>query len=261
MDLSEFSDFVYGRDLILLQKYSGELLELQDKLEKLGKIPKGAVYIKKSEKSYLTKDNIKHTYSNYNQELYLKGQRFHVSKSTKATTEEALVRKYGKNYNSQDYSIKENILIAKNKIAASKLSDAMTKGEIQKEYIAICHKIPKDRKGTIDAPIQRKEGSAITREVNPNGKPSLTQYEVISEDNNLSLVKLNPVTGRTHQLRVHLSHIGHPIYGDDMYGSPIEGERCRLHCRALKITHPITGEKQILKADIPKDFDIIKTRL
>lgn len=119
MSLSEFSDFVYGRELILLQKYSGELLELQEKLEKLGKIPKGAVYMKRSAKSYLTKDNIKHTYHNYNQELYIKGQRFHISKSTNVASEKELIRKYGKKYSSQDYSIKENILIAKNKIEQS----------------------------------------------------------------------------------------------------------------------------------------------
>ena len=153
------------------------------------------------------------------------------------------------------------VLIAKNKIAASKLSDKMTKGEIQKEYLAICHGTLEDENGTIDAPIQRKEGSTIMREVNPNGKPSITQYEVISEENDLSLVKLNPVTGRTHQLRVHLSHIEHPIYGDDMYGSPIEGERCRLHCRAIGFVHPITNQKQTVEAAIPIDFDIIKTRL
>ena len=152
------------------------------------------------------------------------------------------------------------VLIAKNKIAASKLSDSMAKGEIQKEYLAICHGTLKDTKGRIDAPIGRKEGSSIMREVHPDGKPSLTQYEVTEKENQLCLVKLNPITGRTHQLRVHLSHIGHPIYGDDMYGSPIEGERCRLHCRAIKFIHPITGENKILEADIPKDFDIIKTR-
>ena len=146
------------------------------------------------------------------------------------------------------------VLIAKNKISASILSDHMLNGKIYKEYLALCHGTPKVTKGIIDAPIARKEGSAIMREVNALGKEAVTQYEVIKNNDDFSLIKLNPLTGRTHQIRVHLSHIGHPIYGDDMYGSPVKDEMTRLHCHKISFNHPITKEKLIIKAPKPDDM-------
>ncbi len=146
------------------------------------------------------------------------------------------------------------VVIAKNKLSASNLSDRMLKGEIKKEYIALCHGAPRETKGEINAPIARKEGSAIERCISELGKEAVTKYEVISERNSLSLIKLNPITGRTHQIRVHLAHIGCPIYGDDMYGSPIENERTRLHCREIILNHPISGKEIKLTAEIPEDM-------
>lgn len=146
------------------------------------------------------------------------------------------------------------VLIAKNKISASILSDHMLNGKIYKEYVALCHDAPKDTKGTIDAPIARKDGSAIMREVNPLGKKAVTKFEVIQNNDDFSLIKLNPMTGRTHQIRVHLSHIGCPIYGDDMYGSPLKNEKTRLHCRKISFNHPITKKKLIIEAPIPEDM-------
>lgn len=146
------------------------------------------------------------------------------------------------------------VLIAKNKISASILSDHMLNGKIYKEYLALCHGTPKVTKGIIDAPIARKEGSTIMRVVDPSGKRAVTEYEVIKSMENCSLIKVNPITGRTHQIRVHLSHIGCPIYGDDMYGSPIKNELTRLHCRRISFNHPITKEKLIIEAPIPEDM-------
>lgn len=146
------------------------------------------------------------------------------------------------------------VLIAKNKISASILSDHMLNGKIYKEYVALCHGTPKVTKGIIDAPIARKEGSTIMRVVDPSGKRAVTEYEVIKSMENCSLIKVNPITGRTHQIRVHLSHIGCPIYGDDMYGSPLKNEKTRLHCHKISFNHPITKEKLIIEAPIPEDM-------
>ncbi|MBQ7901274.1 MAG: RluA family pseudouridine synthase [Clostridia bacterium] len=151
------------------------------------------------------------------------------------------------------------VLIAKNLLSASLLSEQMRRQAIHKEYIALCHGTPQNASGTIDAPIARVEGSTILRCVSPNGKKSITHYSVVSTHGNLSLINLNPQTGRTHQLRVHLAHIGHPIYGDDMYGSPVIGDRTRLHCRAITFTSPASGETITVEAPIPSDIaELIK---
>ena len=148
------------------------------------------------------------------------------------------------------------VIIAKNKISAGILTEQMTKKEIEKEYVALCHGVPQIRCGIIDAPIARKAGSAILREVNPLGKEAVTYYEVMESGKNLSVVKLIPKTGRTHQIRVHLSHIGFPIYGDDLYGSKVKNEKVRLHCRKIRLIHPISKEKMEFTAQIPKDMEI-----
>lgn len=148
------------------------------------------------------------------------------------------------------------VVVAGNKISASNLTSQMTKGEITKEYEAICHMWPTDDAGTIEAPIARKEGSAILREVSESGKRAVTKYEVLSKSEGLSHIRLFPITGRTHQIRVHLSHIGVPIYGDDLYGSPIVGERVRLHCRKITLRHPITGDIMIFEAPLPDDMNM-----
>lgn len=146
------------------------------------------------------------------------------------------------------------VLVAKNKIAASYLTQQMIQGKIHKTYYALCHGRFENICGIIDEPISRVEGSAILRSVNPDGKRAITKYEVLKQSEDFSLVKLSPVTGRTHQIRVHLSYIGHPIYGDDMYGSPIEGESVRLHCSELSFKLPDTGEAIIVSAPLPDDM-------
>ena len=148
------------------------------------------------------------------------------------------------------------VVIAKNKISASHLTNQMTQGGIKKEYVALCHGCPENQSGTICAPIARKAGSAILREVSPSGKHAETEYEVLQKRGELSYVRLFPLTGRTHQIRVHLSHIGTPIYGDDLYGSCIVGERVRLHCRSISLVHPIKGEELTFEAPVPCDMNI-----
>lgn len=147
------------------------------------------------------------------------------------------------------------VVIAKNKISASIITREMTDGQITKEYYALCHGCPAETEGKIDAPIARKKDSAIMREVDTDGKEALTYYEVVKSNDNLSLVKVRPVTGRTHQIRVHLSYIGNPIYGDDMYGSCVKGERTRLHCRKIALIHPITKKELYFESPVPDDME------
>ena len=144
------------------------------------------------------------------------------------------------------------VLIAKNTHSAKILTEEMKNGNIQKEYVAIANGIIEPEKGTIDAPIDRDTG--IKRKVSESGKSAVTEYEVI-QNGVLSAVRLFPKTGRTHQIRVHLSHIGCPIYGDSMYGAPQVGERTRLHCRRLVFQHPATTEKIEIIAPIPEDMN------
>ena len=126
---------------------------------------------------------------------------------------------------------------------------------MKKEYIAVVNGIPMPQNGEVDAPIKRKEERNIMRCVAADGKDAVTLYETEKVMGELSLVKLSPITGRTHQLRVHMSYIGNPIYGDSMYGAPQRNERTRLHCRSLTFHQPIT--KEILTVNAPVPHDII----
>lgn len=145
------------------------------------------------------------------------------------------------------------VLIAKNAVAAKFLTDDIQRKRVLKEYVAVVNGAV-DKCGTVCAAIKRKEGSGILRCVSPDGKEAITEYEVIKAFGEFSLVKLCPITGRTHQLRVHMSYIGTPIYGDKMYGAPQYGERTRLHCRRLSFYHPMTKEEISVTAAIPKDI-------
>ena len=143
------------------------------------------------------------------------------------------------------------VLVAKNPHSAKILTESIKKGNIQKEYIAIVNGCPKCKAGIIDAPIDRDAG--IKRKVSQNGKPALTEYKVI-KNGEFSVVRLLPKTGRTHQIRVHLSYVGHPIYGDSMYGAPQKGERTRLHCHKISFVHPFTGNELVITAPLPEDM-------
>lgn len=123
------------------------------------------------------------------------------------------------------------VVVCKNQHILTKLS----KANCEKIYIAICEGTFKEKSGIIDLPILQCE-DGIKREVNEKGKQAITQYEVIEEKNGYSLLKLKLITGRTHQIRVHLSHLGHPLLGDFLYGNENTFHRHALH--AYKITVP-----------------------
>lgn len=125
-----------------------------------------------------------------------------------------------------------------------------------REYRAVCVGCPQPKAGTIDAPIGRDETSTIARMVRPDGQRAVSHYEVLSSQNGLSLVKLLPETGRTHQLRVHMASIGCPLAGDWLYGTEAPGliPRPALHSYGLTLTHPVTGEVLRLTAPVPEDM-------
>ncbi|MBQ8808648.1 MAG: RluA family pseudouridine synthase, partial [Clostridia bacterium] len=148
--------------------------------------------------------------------------------------EDTLINALGYYFKDTDYSIhvitrldKDTsgvVLIAKNPLAARILTDSIKNREIKKEYLAVLNAAPTKKKGTLLLPIKKAEDKPLRRIVSPDGKEAVTSYEVLDAKGGFSLVKLVPVTGRTHQLRVHMSHIGHPIYGDSMYGAPQRDE-------------------------------------
>ncbi|KYH34500.1 ribosomal large subunit pseudouridine synthase D [Clostridium tepidiprofundi DSM 19306] len=148
------------------------------------------------------------------------------------------------------------VIVAKNQFAHMSLSYAMKNKEIEKSYLAVVHGTPKCDKATIDLPIDRPTMDSIKREVMENGKKSITHYEVLESYAEGSLIKLRLETGRTHQIRVHLSHIGNSIYGDSLYGKKEDEyiKRQALHAYRIAFPHPKTGEKIELECDLPYDI-------
>ena len=147
------------------------------------------------------------------------------------------------------------VVLAKNEYIQECLIKQMKTNEFKKEYLAIAKGILESKSGTLNFPIARKEGSIIERTVSSDGDSAITHYDVVKEFNNLSLVHIVLETGRTHQIRVHFSHIGHPILGDTLYGSPSELiNRQALHSYKLTFIHPVTKKELILESSLPNDI-------
>ncbi len=124
----------------------------------------------------------------------------------------------------------------------------------QKEYLAIVLGELAGG-GVIDQPIRVKEGCCITREVGEGGKDSVTHYEALCSDGTITLVRLRLETGRTHQIRVHMAWLGHPLAGDTMYGTDTEiMPRHALHCGVMAFDHPVTGQLLRLESPLPEDM-------
>ena len=142
------------------------------------------------------------------------------------------------------------VLCAKNAFAAPLLA-----GSAHKCYLAVVQGALQPAKGIIDAPIARRGDSIIGRCVREDGKPSRTQYTVLACGGNHSLVACTPLTGRTHQIRVHMAHLGHPLAGDTLYGgSDLQIARHALHCAVVSFQHPIQGEEHIVFSPLPQDL-------
>lgn len=146
------------------------------------------------------------------------------------------------------------IIGAKNQAALSWLQKQFAQHKVKKTYIAIVEGQFKQAEAVIDMPIGRNPKAPSTFRVDVNGKTAQTHYRVIQETENHSLVELRPETGRTHQLRVHLQKIGHPIVGDPLYGNGKYGDRLLLHAQSLEITLP-DRQRKIFKAPLPPEFE------
>ena len=138
------------------------------------------------------------------------------------------------------------VLLAKN----SHISALLQAGDLQKTYHAVTFGGPDEDTGVIDAPIARKPLPSLLREIREDGKPSVTEYAVLERNGKLCKLKLRPITGRTHQLRLHCAYMGYPILGDPQYGTEESiafsdgvGVKTQLLCaKMLEFTHPVTGE-------------------
>ena len=148
------------------------------------------------------------------------------------------------------------LILAKNALSASILSNDMKTRKIHRTYQAVVSRIPVPASGTIDAPIARKEDSAIERCVDfEKGEPAVTHYRTLETKENLALVELSLETGRTHQIRVHMQHIGCPLLGDYLYHPDFTLiNRVALHSYSLTFDHPITGKSMYFCAPLPKDM-------
>ena len=148
------------------------------------------------------------------------------------------------------------VLYAKNDLAQFRLDEAMRAKRIERRYAAIVHGVPRPRAGTIDAPIGRDRHHGSRRRVTPGGERAVTHYETVKAAGGLALVKARLETGRTHQIRVHFSHIGHPLLGDTLYGAPPDPQlpHQALHGEMLRFPHPWTGEEIVVAAPRPRWF-------
>ncbi len=150
------------------------------------------------------------------------------------------------------------MLFAKTDIAYRELTRMFAERRIHKTYYAFVYGIPKLHSGIIDAPIGRSTHDRTAMCVTTRGRPAVTHWECLEAfpNANQALLVCRPITGRTHQIRVHLKHIGHPIVGDEKYGKKEnpQSERLFLHAYQIEFSHPITREECLFTAPLPKGF-------
>ena len=151
------------------------------------------------------------------------------------------------------------VLLAKN----AHMHMLMQQTPMDKIYYALVFGGPEEDSGTIELPIARKPLPSLLREIRPDGKPSVTEYTVLERKGELTRLALRPITGRTHQLRLHCAHMGYPILGDPQYGSETSqsfskslGLESQLLCaKSLRFTHPLTGEDLYLQSKMDAEAD------
>jgi len=148
------------------------------------------------------------------------------------------------------------LIAAKSGYVHDRLRRALHSSELRREYRAVAVGLVTPPCGVIDAPIGRADGSIIRRCVREDGLVSRTEYEVLQTTERFTLLRLRPETGRTHQLRVHMAYLGHPLAGDWLYGTEDKNliARPALHSYELWFTQPITGQELHFTAPIPQDM-------
>ena len=147
--------------------------------------------------------------------------------------------------------------VALNPHVQQRLQGMLHTGGFLREYLAVCQGVPPQERGEICEPIAKADGATVRRMVSGSGKPALTHYRLLKTAHGRSLLLLRLSTGRTHQIRVHLSWLGCPLLGDFLYGqedAALPG-RFALHSHRLELTHPITGETVRLESPLPSELE------
>lgn len=178
----------------------------------------------------------------------------------KQSGEDAIVRLV----NRLDRDTSGLIIIAKNQFSHQAMAKQLDANIVQKTYLAVVHGVVEKDLATIDLPIDRPSWESIKREVTDAGQRSVTHYKVLERFKDASLLEVSLETGRTHQIRVHLDHIGHPIYGDTLYGTIDDSEyigRQALHAFKLSFNHPRTGDRMELSSKLPDDMKLLEQKL
>lgn len=156
------------------------------------------------------------------------------------------------------------LAVAKTAFAHQHLDRQLRERDLHREYLAFVDGEIAEKSGTIDAPIGKNKQNPSLRAVRPNaGEFALTRYEVVETYEHASLVRLELETGRTHQIRVHMTHVGHPLIGDRQYGQVGTRllKRQALHASRLSCTHPTTGERMTFEAPLPDDLLALQVKL
>ena len=148
------------------------------------------------------------------------------------------------------------MVVAKNGYMHQRCMVILHTEDFRREYRGVCDGVPQPTKGTIDLPISRQPDSLLKRRVDPEGLPSRTEYETLSVSHGRTLLRLRPITGRTHQLRLHMAAIGCPLTGDWLYGAEDKSliARPALHSYELWLRHPLTDQLLHITAPLPEDM-------
>lgn len=156
------------------------------------------------------------------------------------------------------------LIVAKNDMAHINISNQIKNRETKKVYIALVRGVVKENEATIDMPIGRSKKDRKKMAVTKDGKEAITHFKVLKRYQNYTLLEINIDTGRTHQIRVHLSEIGYPVVGDYVYSNgknPFNVEGQMLHAKQIEFVHPRTGKKMKVEASIPKYFQDVLENL
>ena len=155
------------------------------------------------------------------------------------------------------------IVVAKTDEAHKSLASQIEKKTARRIYFGLCDGNFKEDNGTIDAPIARNKRDRKKMGIDPDGRRAVTHYTVLERFGKYTLVRFELETGRTHQIRVHSSHIHHPIVGDEVYGgsTALYKNGQLLHARQLVLAHPISGEKMTFEAELPDYFEDVLEKL